>query len=76
VTSVRTPSKNAREITARIIRKTPKFRGWPDVRRQKSSRSPLNTGCRALPSADLALYSISAMSAGSTQMPRCAILFA
>src|SRR3954447_20083195 len=39
----------------------------------RSSRSPLKTGCRTLPSADLARYSISASSSGSTQTPRCAM---
>ncbi len=42
----------------------------------KSSRGPLKTGCRTLPSADFARYSISASSSGSTQMPRCAIFLA
>src|SRR3954467_11135110 len=37
--------------------------------RQRSSRSPLKNGCRTLPSADFARYSISASSSGSTQMP-------
>jgi hypothetical protein len=35
----------------------------------RSSRRPLNNGCRTLPSADLARYSISASNSGSTQMP-------
>src|SRR3954454_2869836 len=42
----------------------------------RSSRRPLKNGCRTLPSADFALYSISASSSGSTQMPLCAIFFA
>src|SRR5258708_23093118 len=37
---------------------------------------PLKNGCRTLPSADLARYSISASNDGSTQTPRCAIFFA
>jgi hypothetical protein len=36
----------------------------------RSSRSPLKNGCLSFPSADLARYSISASSTGSTQMPR------
>lgn len=43
---------------------------------QRSSRNPLKNGCRTLPSADLARYSTSANSFGSTQMPLCAIRFA
>jgi uncharacterized LabA/DUF88 family protein len=39
----------------------------------RSSRSPLKNGCRTLPSADFARYSISASSSGSTQMPRWAM---
>ena len=39
----------------------------------RSSRRPLKNGWRTLPSADLARYSISASSSGSTQMPLCAI---
>src|SRR6478735_4291637 len=39
----------------------------------KSSRKPLKKGCRTLPSADFARYSISASSSGSTQMPLCAM---
>jgi hypothetical protein len=35
----------------------------------KSSRRPLKTGWRTLPSADFARYSISANKVGSTQMP-------
>jgi hypothetical protein len=42
----------------------------------RSSRMPLKTGWRTLPSADFARYSISASNEGSTQTPRCAILFA
>ena len=38
----------------------------------KSCRMPLKNGGRSLPSADFALYSISATSDGSTQMPLCA----
>ena len=33
------------------------------------SRKPLKKGCRTLPSADMARYSISANNFGSTQMP-------
>jgi hypothetical protein len=36
----------------------------------RSSRRPLKNGWRALPSADLARYSISAISEGSTHTPR------
>jgi hypothetical protein len=39
----------------------------------RSSRRPLKNGWRTFPSADLARYSISASSFGSTQMPLCAI---
>ena len=39
----------------------------------KSSRMPLKTGWRTLPSADFARYSISARISGSTQMPLYAI---
>jgi hypothetical protein len=39
----------------------------------RSSRRPLKKGCRTLPSSDLARYSISAFSCGSTQMPLCAM---
>ncbi|SFV19474.1 Aldo/keto reductase family protein [Bradyrhizobium arachidis] len=46
------------------------------ARNQRSSRIPLKKGCRTLPSADLARYSISASNFGSTQMPLCAIRFA
>jgi hypothetical protein len=42
----------------------------------RSSRMPLKNGCRTLPSADLARYSISASNDGSTQMPRCVIFLA
>jgi hypothetical protein len=42
----------------------------------RSSRNPRKKGCRTLPSEDLARYSISASSFGSTQMALCAILFA
>ena|ERR1700722_14355667 len=42
----------------------------------RSSRKPLKNGCRTFPSADFALYSISANSFGSTQMPLWAIRFA
>lgn len=38
-------------------------------RNHKSSRSPLKIGCRTLPSADFALYSISTSRWGSTQIP-------
>jgi hypothetical protein len=41
----------------------------------KSSRKPLKNGCRTFPSADLARYSISARSCGSTQWALCAIFF-
>jgi hypothetical protein len=41
----------------------------------KSSRTPLKNGWRTFPSADLARYSISASSFGSTQMPLWAIRF-
>jgi hypothetical protein len=41
---------------------------------QMSSRRPRKKGCRTFPSLDLARYSISARSCGSTQMPRWAIL--
>jgi hypothetical protein len=40
-----------------------------------SWRQSLYRGCRTLPSADFARYSISASSSGSTQMPLCAIRF-
>jgi hypothetical protein len=39
----------------------------------KSSRSPLNTGCRTLSSGDFARYSISTSSSGSTQTARWAV---
>src|SRR2546423_9633327 len=42
---------------------------------QRSSRMPLKTGCRTLPSADFSRYSISASNSGSTHIPRCAIFF-
>jgi hypothetical protein len=39
----------------------------------RSSLRPLKNGCRTLPSADFARYSIAASNSGSTQTPLCAI---
>jgi hypothetical protein len=44
--------------------------GLRNVTYSRSSRRPLKNGCRTLPSADFARYSISASNEGSTQMPR------
>jgi hypothetical protein len=46
------------------------------VGHHRSSRIPVKNGCRNLPSADFARYSISASSDGSTQIPRWAIFLA
>jgi hypothetical protein len=69
------PGRTNLWIRALVDRRRP-FRALPALgarAHHKSSRIPLNTGCRTFPSADFALYSISASNDGSTQMPRCAM---
>src|ERR1700757_5108320 len=62
--------RNRQRAVCRLFNPLP-----PPVKRvlghQRSSRMPLKNGCRTLPSADFARYSISASKDGSTQIPRC-----